>query len=150
MRAVEAFKLVPRAPAGCGESDLWRGDRCVVEGLAGTALEAQYEVDDGGPAFVLLTSYDLPFEETLHAFLLDEEGRVVESAKLGAPYAPGVLENVHVDDEWPNTLAFDFQGPVLLTVHDFPRGALHRRLEIARPEDRPVSSRPPPSVRRPS
>ena len=86
--------------------------------LDGAVLEAQYEI---GGAFLLLVSDDCPYEETLHAYLIDEQGKVLDRADLGYAYTSGVLRNIKVTGE--DTLEFEFTGSSLyrLVVHSRPR-----------------------------
>lgn len=137
MRPTDLFSLVPD-PAKSGVSSLWGQGRKLNEQVPGVSLEAQYAVgrNEDGP-YLLLTTYDVPHEETLHVMLVDASGRIMESKSLGAPYAPGILKELRVTDH--DALFFNFQGPVLLTVHPAPRGLLRRRIQLQRlkPERQP-------------
>jgi hypothetical protein len=126
MHRIDTFSLVPRTGAAADSSELWLGARKLADKIPGTSLEAQFALGSAGRApFLLLTSHDVPYEEMIHVLLIDESGELIEQAELGGPYAPGLLANVQIVSE--DTLSFDFQGPVRLTVHPAPRGWLRRR-----------------------
>jgi hypothetical protein len=131
MRPTQRFRLAPRSTSA-GRSELWSEDGQLKGSVPGTHLEAQFAVTVEGKAwYLLLTSYDSPFEEMLHILLVDEQGRLVEQGQLGGAYAPGMLKNLRVVSA--ERLRFDFQGPVTLIVHPKPRGWLRRRrMEIQR------------------
>ena len=68
-------------------------------------LEGQFDLGDGRS--LLVTSDDVPFEETVHLIVLDAAGRVADRYEVGAPYAPGAVENLAAVD---GALRFDFAG----------------------------------------
>jgi hypothetical protein len=133
MRGVNHFSLRPSARGAEGLSELWSSENKLPMLVPGTQLEAQYAVGDAADAvFLLLTSYDAPFEESIQVLLLNHQGELVEQAQLGGPYTPGILKDLRVVS--PESLSFDFQGPVLVTVHG-KRGGWWRpkRLQVTRP-----------------
>lgn len=131
MRATDRFKLRP-STSDEGRSELSGSETTLAEVVPGIHLEAQYVV--GGPQeplFLLLTSYNSPFEEMIHILLVDDRGHLLEQTELGGAYAPGILKDLRLVS--PEQLSFDFQGPVLVTVHPRPRGWLRRRrLDVTR------------------
>ncbi|HKO93258.1 MAG TPA: hypothetical protein VJU61_19015 [Polyangiaceae bacterium] len=131
MRATDRFQLRP-SESDEGRSELWVSETKLAKLVPGIHLEAQYAVDDPQkPVFLLLTSYNSPFEEQIHILLVDDQGHLVEQAQLGGAYAPGILKDLRVVSS--ERLSFDFQGPVLVTVHPRPRGWLRRsRLDVVR------------------
>lgn len=133
MRPIDRFTLAPTGD-DASESALKDGDRVFAERIPGRALEGQYALEQQGKAlYLVLTSYDVPHEEILHATLLGEEGNLLDGVELGAPLTPGVFKDARVTA--PDTLAFDFQGPAMLTVHERPQGLFRRhRLQIRRSE----------------
>lgn len=106
-----------------------RGRDLEVE-VPGAVLEAQLELDQPERYLLLLTE-DRPYEEVLHAVLLDADGRQLQHAQLGEPYAPGLLAELVVQD--PHTLRFRFHpGRVHhLEIHDRPRGLRSRWMRLS-------------------
>lgn len=131
MRRIDRFRADSGFDAGPGKAALI-GAGSAPQFVPGTHIEAQYAVEAASePSFLVLTSYNSPFEEMIHILLLDGAGRLVERAKLGRPYAPGILKELRVVS--PERLTFDFQGPVAVTVHAKPRGWFRRRrLQVTR------------------
>ena len=80
MRPIARFSLRPRDSEG--RSELWAEGQAV--GLVdGTSLEAQFELEHAGQArYLLLTSYDAPYEELVHAYLVAATGKTIERLKL--------------------------------------------------------------------
>lgn len=125
MRGTDRFRLKPSQSVE-GSSELWSSEAKLDQLVPGIQLEAQFAVGNATePLFLLLTSDDSPFEEQIHILLVDAFGSVVEQAQLGGPYAPGILKNLRIVSS--EQLSFDFQGPVVVTVHPKPRGWLRRR-----------------------
>jgi|SRR5579875_344617 len=81
--------------------------------VEGSVLEGQYRC---GNRYLLLTTDDIPYEETLHIFLLDEELRPLDKVSLRQMYHSGLLRDVVAGDE---RIEFSFFGEErwLLTVH---------------------------------
>ena len=73
--------------------------------LDGKCLEAC--VATGREYFLLLTN-DVPFEETLHVYLVSASGVVLDSASLGACYTPAWVTGLVVLP--PDRIAFAFFG----------------------------------------
>lgn len=74
---------------------------------------------------LLLTSDDCPFEECLHAHLLDDLGRVRERVTLGCPYEAGDFRDLERLDASTFTFRFfDDEERWTLAAHA-PRWALH-------------------------
>jgi hypothetical protein len=131
MRPTDRFTL-RRAHADDARSELWSSGAKLPALVPGTHLEAQYLVGAASePLVLLVTSYNLPYEEMLHVLLLDDRGTLLECVEMGAPYAPGILEHLRVLSA--DSLGFEFQGPVVVTVHPKPRGWWRRkRLQVTR------------------
>src|SRR5687767_8530807 len=109
MHPVDHFFLRPSVRNADGFSELWSSGTRASELVPGVHLEAQYAVGNAAE-YLLFSSYDLPYEESLYILLVDERGELVEQAQLGAPYTPGLLKELRVVS--PDCLHFDFQGPV--------------------------------------
>ena len=113
----------------------------------GNIIEQQFEC--AGRSLLLLTD-DSPYEECLHILLLDENYGLLDSINIGAPYTPGILENVRPQQD---RLTFEMYGYFWrMNIHHnaklwpafaLPRGAsrplsrlLHRRyIEMQRTDN---------------
>jgi hypothetical protein len=73
--------------------------------VPGLEIEGQYECDNG---YVLITSYDCPFEEAQNFLLLDSRFRVVSRKFLGVMYGSYLLMKNYVIDE--SRIALQFAG----------------------------------------
>ena len=69
----------------------------------GAMLEGAFETAAGT---LLITTDDVPFEETVHLVLL-ADGTVRDQWDIGAPYTPGVVRNLSTNG---NAAAFEFAG----------------------------------------
>ena len=94
---------------------------CVIEGAV---LHAA--IERNGRILLLLTE-DIPFEEALHAVLLNSELDVLDSGTLGAMYSTGMFSDLTLDE--PNFVRFQFIGAVQWTIEllDEPRFFLFAR-----------------------
>lgn len=63
---------------------------------------------------ILFVTDNIPFEDYLRIYLLDEQGRIVDSAALGAMYATGAFSGLELRP--PNVLRFDFIGDITWTI----------------------------------
>jgi len=128
----QTFRLTPAAAPGF--SQLFAGDKCVENQVAGVDLEAEYQVTVGQQTFYLLLITDnVPYEEGLHLYLIDDAFKLAEQKNIGAPYTPGILTVLDVIQ--PNAVAIDFQGKRKVTVLQSPRGFLRRRrLDVSPPQ----------------
>lgn len=65
--------------------------------------------------FVLLfLTDDVPFEDTLRMYLLDQDLAVVDSARMGAMYSTGIFSALDLTE--PDTVRFQFFDGVLWTL----------------------------------
>lgn len=71
--------------------------------LSGRTLEAAVCCE---PGWLLFVTDDVPFEEILRIYLLDEDGRLLDSARIGAPFATGVFSGLRLEP--PDTAYFQF------------------------------------------
>ncbi len=60
--------------------------------VPGSTIERQFALD--GQGFLVFISYDSPFEESLHAILLDQTGRILDRVRIGPDGIAGVLGDV--------------------------------------------------------
>ncbi|MGB7209142.1 MAG: hypothetical protein WBD27_10825 [Pyrinomonadaceae bacterium] len=86
--------------------------------INGVKLESQFRLHSGD--FVLITSDDSPFEETVWAYLVTSGHQIIEYSGLGYAYTAGILRDVKVLDG--DTLAFSFAGSYryYLKIHRYP------------------------------
>ncbi len=64
--------------------------------VPGSTIERQFALD--GQGYLVLISYDSPFEESLHAILLDQTGRILDRVRIGPDGIAGVLGDVSWKD----------------------------------------------------
>jgi hypothetical protein len=109
-------------------SRLWFDASETALTLDGIVLEAQFDCDAG---FLLLITYDVPYEEILNIYLVSPDLRVLDEENLGCFYTPGLLRDLTGTAE--DCLSFSFFGGDRwsLTVLTQPT-ALRRRLLVLR------------------
>lgn len=123
MRVIDEFVPCSGPP---GALKVRHRARALEVALPGATLEAQLALpEDQG--YLLLTTADRPYEETLYVVLLGPHGREIERLELEAPYAPGLLSGVEIVG--PAVLRFAFHPGSIheLEIHVRPRGLLRRR-----------------------
>lgn len=133
VKVIDSFEVVDVTAPDGPVRVRHRGCGVEVE-VPGVVLEAQLELDQPARYLLLLTE-DRPYEEVLHAVLLDARGRQLQHAQLGEPYAAGVLGELAVQD--PHTLRFRFHPGRLhhLEIHDRPRGLRSRWMRLSSAPD---------------
>jgi len=82
----------------------YRGEPTTTE-IPGYVLDAAFALNDG---YLLVTSWDCPYEEMATFVLLDGDLVVQSRTDVGAPYATGTLKDLVWRD--PATLEFSFYG----------------------------------------
>ncbi|MFP8967735.1 hypothetical protein ACKC9G_14220 [Pokkaliibacter sp. CJK22405] len=122
----------------------------------GAQLEGQFAMDNG---FILLITDDVPFEERLVIYRLDQKLQVCESITLGAAYTPGIIGDLQIlsasqlsfsffnnEEVWVLELlakpAWDrkpFQHPVRRTSGVFRRSSLRLYIKIEREQQMPMN-----------
>lgn len=130
-RKIESLSL----PLHTGQYDQWpRHTKLLHDGrptatmVPGYVIEAQYRCDDG---YLIVTSYDCPFEEANEFLLLSQTFRVLASTSLGQPYASYWLYA-----HWPvspNELRLHYGDTLFFTLTINQRAGLFgtgRRLEL--------------------
>ncbi|WP_227817819.1 hypothetical protein [Nitrogeniibacter aestuarii] len=88
--------------------------------VAGKILEACVRAGD---ETLILTTDDVPFEETLHIHLLGANHELIESVTIGAAYHTGLFRSPSVDAA--DALSFDFMGALRWTVRVSPSPSWH-------------------------
>lgn len=71
--------------------------------VTGAILEAQYT---DGNRHILFVTEDIPFEETLHIYLLNSNLEPIDNLSLSAIYSPGILKDLSITQ--PNKISFSF------------------------------------------
>jgi hypothetical protein len=84
--------------------------------IGGAVLEAALRWDDF--TLMFLTN-DIPFEDTLHIYLLDDALNIVDSARLGAMYATGIFGDLDLTQS--DTVRFRFFGGIVWTLLLLPK-----------------------------
>lgn len=92
-----------------------------VEPLEGVVLEACVQ---HGHQYLLFLTDDIPFEDSLHIHLLDDELRTIDSLALGAAYTTGHFRNLKCDEA--GGITFEFFGDQVWELSVLPE----RRLRI--------------------
>lgn len=102
----------------------------------GKELEAAVRVSD--KRFLLFTTDDILYEESLNIFYIDIESGIIERLSLGGHYVTGTFANLNVNE---NSVSFSFIGDTTWTVHVLPTPSL--RLPFTDPPgvSRPVGLR---------
>ncbi|MDH3595570.1 MAG: hypothetical protein OEU09_20405 [Rhodospirillales bacterium] len=98
--------------------------QAVGEPVEGCILEQQYAVDAN--RYLLFVSDDIPYEEGLHIYLVDAAGAVLDGLEIGAPYTPGLLEDVVASGPDKVDFSFIHKQRCRVIVHAEP--AMFRRL----------------------
>ena len=87
--------------------------------VAGAVLEAAIACGD---LLLLFMTDDTPFEESLSIHLLDRQGRLLDSARLGWPYTTGSFTALRLVNA--TTVCFRFFGDTDWTLQILPRPSL--------------------------
>jgi hypothetical protein len=122
--------------------------------IDGATIERAFRLDDG--RYLILLTDDVPYEEALRVYLLDQDGTVLDGIVLGSAYVTGSVQDVTIENDV--TLAFSFvhrarcrvsvrgTGAVRLPLRYKPGvariGPLWRRrfLDVSFEEPRPAES----------
>ena len=89
--------------------------------ISGYVIEAQYQVTafdraDSDACFLLLCSFDCPFEEANSFTLLSSEFQILATAELGAPYATFLLQRQQWLDDRHLALEYAEQDRYILEL----------------------------------
>jgi hypothetical protein len=103
MTSPRQFELVERTTGALRLKLAGEGPPVETE-VEGVVLEGQLTLDSG--EFVVWSSEDCPYEETLHITLIGPTGAVLESRDLGQAMQPGVFGNLQRSAD--GIVEFDF------------------------------------------
>ncbi len=93
--------------------------RTSQEPLEGTVLEACVQ---HGNQYLLFLTDDIPFEDSLHIHLLDEDLNRIDTVTLGAPYTTGHFRNLKCEDS--GGITFEFFGDCVWEIVVLPKKRL--------------------------
>lgn len=93
--------------------------RTSEEPLEGIVLEACVQC---GNQYLLFLTDDIPYEDSLHIHLLDEDLNRIDTATLGAPYTTGHFRNLTCEDS--GEITFEFFGDCAWEVQVLPKKRL--------------------------
>lgn len=104
--------------------------------VSGKKLEAAVRVAD--TRFLLFTTDDIVYEESLNIFYIDIQSGIIESLSLGGEYVTGTFENLSVNQ---NSVSFSFIGDTTWTVQVLPTPSLRLPFSDPRGVSRPMGLR---------
>lgn len=104
--------------------------------VSGKKLEAAVRVAD--TRFLLFTTDDIVYEESLNIFYIDTQSGIIESLSLGGEYVTGTFENLSVNQ---NSASFSFIGDTTWTVQVLPAPSLRLPFSDPRGVSRPMGLR---------
>lgn len=122
---IDSFSLTRQSPAGTDDpyqpphAAVLREGRAAGFTIEGAKIEAQFALD--ADSYLLLVSDDCPYEETLRAYLLNANLKVIDQATLGYAYTAGVLRDIQIVADDALTFAFTGNSRFRLKVHPKPR-----------------------------
>lgn len=105
MQLTDALSLVPLASTSSARARLQLTAAGLGTVVPGVRLEQQFVCE---PGYLVLTSDDCPFEETLHILLFDRALRVLDSLQMGQPYTGAMLAGLNSTGQ--RELQFSFFG----------------------------------------
>ncbi|SDU15735.1 hypothetical protein [Halopseudomonas salegens] len=88
--------------------------------LAGAILELCVGFHD---SYVVFMSDDIPSEDMLRIYLLNNNAHVIESVTIGAPYSTGSFRFSELIE--PDMVAFNFTGSTMWKLRAFNKSKLH-------------------------
>lgn len=109
-------------PLGDADGDEPAKSRLVIDGkvcgtlVAGSCFEAAVE---GKGFYLLFLTNGNPFEDFLNIHMLDQQGALVDSCALGAPYSTGTFSALKILGE--ALISFRFIGDTVWQLEVFPR-----------------------------
>jgi hypothetical protein len=106
----------PPRPDGIPRGELFVDGRATGATMRGKRLEAAIRTTAG---LLVFATHDVPFEETLSIVLVDDGGRVVDEADIGAWATPGVFTDLELDP--PELVSFRFNDEGRWSVRVLPR-----------------------------
>ncbi len=92
----------------------------IAIGVNGACLECCIRCGDN---YLLFTSDDCPFEETVNIYLLSRDNRILDRAAIYWPYAAGIFELIAVSE--PNVVHFKFIAEKIWKLQIFHKQHLY-------------------------
>lgn len=104
MRLADEVELRAHSTGKDGpRSNVWIAGHPTGSVVSGCMLKAAVRCARG---WLLFVTDDTPFEEMLAIHLLDDKGKLLDSARIGGPYTTGSFSDLHLDP--PATVHFRF------------------------------------------
>lgn len=121
MRLTDDITLRPQPFNDEPSGEVWIAGRSTGTIVSGCVLEAAVRCRRG---WLLFVTDGVPYEDMLTIHLLDERGRLLDSARIGGPYATGSFSQVRVEP--PAIVRFRFidDADWSVRVLDKPRPAV--------------------------
>jgi hypothetical protein len=101
--------------------------------VAGAVLEAAVEHEG---EYLLFLTDDVPFEDMLSIHLVDAQGRLLDTARIGAMYSTGAFSGLALRE--PGVAGIRFIGDTEWTVQVFPEA----KMQVPFVSDAPGVTRP--------
>lgn len=115
---MEAITLLSLKPINDLESQLLLRGKEFLPKVPGVKLEDQYLLPY--QRYLIITSYDCPYEELLRIILIQQDGTRLDSATIGAPYSPGVYAEPQITESQSLRFRFDTDAKYQVLVHGKP------------------------------
>lgn len=103
--------ITPPTPEVTPQSEITVAGVPTGKVIAGAILRAALR---WGEFVLIFLTDDVPFEDTLRMYLLDQDLAVVDSARMGAMYSTGIFSALDLTE--PDTVRFQFFDGVLWTL----------------------------------
>ena len=81
----------------------------------GSVLEAQMELQNGW--YLILTTEDSPYDEALHATLLDQRFEVLDQVEVSQDMTPGIIKDLKSIGDWALQFSFNRDKPYVLEIN---------------------------------
>ncbi len=116
------------------KTDLHYQGKPIGLAVEGYVIEKQFKTETG---YLLILSYDCPFEEANNFVLLDEKYRLVDSRCLGRMYASYLLQSAKPVNTGELLLKYKYEKDEywLLRIEERRFGLLKKRLRMKRVKD---------------
>ena len=118
MTPIDRFHLQMKQSGDRSRAELILDAKLTGHTVSGVVLEQQFAVKLG---YLLLTTDDCPFEECLHAILLDFNLHQIDQVDLIHPYTPGLFSDMQLISDESITFSFFGKDRWQLSIYDKPR-----------------------------
>ena len=115
MKEISSFTIKKLSSAG--SELIYEQKKCACS-ISGVSLDKQFKLDNN--YFLIFTTDDSPYEETLYITLLDDQFQFLDCVDLGMAYQPGILEKVEVTSNY--SLEFEFYTDITHRINIDPVG----------------------------